>query len=178
LKNIKYIKINEKMEVLGVSDNKLLDPKIYLEIDISIKENEDKFIKIINVLNDNKTPIIDSKFNILKKEIKYWRGLDLNKYDASEIKDIQNIEKRINKILTMDFNIYFIEYFDVLFQLANQGFFITDNNKEEKYLEILETEDDDIIDLLEKYLELKEKLTPLVFLKNTFDKKFQELEPA
>ena len=168
----KYLKIS-KNKVIGVSDNKLSNPELYKEIDLS--DNEDKFLKILESLGNGKTPIIDDNFNIIEEKVEYWRGLPLDKVKPEDLEEIQQIQKDIDKYITPDLFVYYIEYFDVLFELANKGFFITDENKEEKYLEILETENDELIDLLEKYLEVKEKLNPIIFLKKHFDKKFDEI---
>ena len=169
----KYLKVKDN-EVLGVSDTKISDPEICKEI-ILDSENEEKFLKILDCLSKNKTPIIDDNFNIIEEKSKYWRGLPLDKIKPEDLEELQQTQQNIDKFISPDIFVYYIEYFDVLFELTNKGYFITDENKEEKYLEILETEDDELIDLLEKYLEIKEKLTPIIYLKKSFDKKFNEV---
>jgi len=43
-------------------------------------------------------------------------------------------------------------------ELASKGYFITDNNREDQYIKIIETADDNLINLLESYLESKDKI--------------------
>jgi hypothetical protein len=162
----KYIKVKGN-EVLGVSDTKISDPEIYKEI-ILDAENKEKFLKILDCLSKNKTPIIDDNFNIIEEKSKYWMGLPLDKVKPEDLEELQETQKIINKFITPDVYVYYIEYFNILFELSNKGFFITDENKEEKYLEILETEDDYLIDLLEEFLILKDQLSALKTARKTF----------
>ena len=43
-------------------------------------------------------------------------------------------------------------------KLLTKGYNITDDNREEKYLEIINTGDNDLLELLETYIELKDKI--------------------
>jgi hypothetical protein len=54
-------------------------------------------------------------------------------------------------------------------KFANKGFFITDENKEEKYIEIIETCDEQLIEDLEKYIFLLDKIKILQNKKNEYD---------
>ena len=54
-------------------------------------------------------------------------------------------------------------------KFANNGFFITDENKEEKYIEIIETCDEQLIEDLEKYIFLLDKIKILQNKKNEYD---------
>ena len=61
----------------------------------------------------------------------------------------------------------FIIYHD---ELMEEGYVITNKNRESKYMEIIETEDNELIELLEKYLEAKDKIARGFFIKNRYDK--------
>ncbi len=52
--------------------------------------------------------------------------------------------------------------------LANKGYFITDGNREEKYLEILETGDEQLIAKLEDYLNYKDEISAVSSLERKF----------
>ena len=54
-------------------------------------------------------------------------------------------------------------------KLANKGFYITEDNKEEKYIEIIETCDEQLIEDLEKYIFLLDKIKILQNKKNEYD---------
>lgn len=62
-------------------------------------------------------------------------------------------------------------------ELADKGFFITDYNREKKYLEILETGDEKLIEKLETYLNYKDEIARAAHLNekfNNFRKKVNE----
>ena len=65
---------------------------------------------------------------------------------------------------TMDYQLFmfsaidFFEYLTLFNRMTSLGYFITNENREEKYIEIIETGDEDLISLLEAYLEKKDKL--------------------
>jgi hypothetical protein len=52
--------------------------------------------------------------------------------------------------------------------LANAGYFITNDNREEKYLEILETGDEKLISKLEDYLNYKDEIETVASLERKF----------
>lgn len=54
-------------------------------------------------------------------------------------------------------------------KFANKGFYITEDNKEEKYIEIIETCDEQLIEDLEKYIFLLDKIKILQNKKNEYD---------
>lgn len=62
--------------------------------------------------------------------------------------------------------------------LANQGYFITNENREEKYLEILETGDEKLIAKLEDYLNYKDEIEAVAHLERRFTAFRNELRNA
>lgn len=54
-------------------------------------------------------------------------------------------------------------------ELADKGFFITDSNRESKYLSILETGDEKLISLLEDYLNYKDEISEIASLYKRYD---------
>lgn len=54
--------------------------------------------------------------------------------------------------------------------LSSRGYFITDKNREEKYLEILETSDEELIQKLEDYLNYKDEIEKIASLERLFSK--------
>lgn len=61
----------------------------------------------------------------------------------------------------------FIVYHD---ELMEEGYVITNKNREQKYMDIIETEDEELIELLENYLEAKDKIARGFFIKKKYDK--------
>lgn len=62
--------------------------------------------------------------------------------------------------------------------LANAGYFITDSNREEKYLEILETGDEKLIQKLEDYLNYKDEISAVASLERRFSTFRTEIRQA
>lgn len=61
-------------------------------------------------------------------------------------------------------------------KLADKGFFITEENKEEKYIEIIETCDESLIEDLEKYIFLLDKIKIIQNKKNEYDNIIESLK--
>jgi predicted transcriptional regulator len=96
-----------------------------------------------------------------------------NKYRVVEkLKDYYR--SRVNQESLIDYALYI----DINNELASKGFFITDENREEKYLEILETGDDKLIDALEEFLILKDELSILKTARKIFTEILQKLKEA
>jgi hypothetical protein len=62
--------------------------------------------------------------------------------------------------------------------LSSRGFFITNENREEKYLEILETGDEQLIAKLEDYLNYKDAIEAVAHLDRKFSKFRTEIKSA
>jgi len=62
--------------------------------------------------------------------------------------------------------------------LANAGYFITNDNREEKYLTILETGQEDLIAKLEDYLNYKDEIENVAHLERKFSKFKKDLRVA
>lgn len=60
----------------------------------------------------------------------------------------------------------YFEYLNVFADLATLGIFVTNDNREEKYLEIIETGNEKLISKLETYLEKKDLLEGLSYAYN------------
>jgi hypothetical protein len=85
----------------------------------------------------------------------------------------------------VDYNLYnigaidFYDHMCAFNELSARGYFITDNNREEKYIEIISAGDEKLIDILEVYLEKKDKLDVFSYVWNRtkkYEKKIHECE--
>lgn len=61
-------------------------------------------------------------------------------------------------------------------KFASKGIFITQDNREEKYIEIIQTGDQDMIDDLERYIGYLDRLTDLRAKIDTYNDIIQELK--
>lgn len=87
---------------------------------------------------------------------------DTDQLDIDKIELIQKIDKRFNNGLRgIDFMQY-INYISLFNYFASKGIFITAENKEDKYIEILELDDETAIEKLEEYLNIQESILPFL----------------
>lgn len=95
--------------------------------------------------------------------------------DNTDINNLKNsymilisrfFDTRINTIA----NLTYYEFTILNNELSDRGIFITDSNKEEKYIEILELEDDTLIDILERYLICKDEISRAYAAYDTYRK--------
>ena len=61
-------------------------------------------------------------------------------------------------------------------KFASLGIYITEENKEDKYIEILEKDDEKLLNDLEEYIEVQEKMTELVRAVDVYDKLIQKIK--
>lgn len=66
-----------------------------------------------------------------------------------------------NNIKSLDF-LQYINYIMLFNYFASKGIFITEENKEDKYIEILELDDEEAIEKLEEYLNIQENVLPFL----------------
>ena len=63
-------------------------------------------------------------------------------------------------------------------ELIDKGYVITDYNREDKYIEILEADDEDLVDKLERYLNARDAITRASFLENEYQKFYTDIKQA
>jgi hypothetical protein len=88
--------------------------------------------------------------------------ITVSDYDMlSDLKNTAIIEYKkfyLDRVIDSEFYITFIEFTLLNNRLASNGFFITKENREESYLDILNTGNMELIDSLEKYLNILDKI--------------------
>lgn len=156
-------------EVVGVTKNSF----------DTIIDGEEKYLKlssaaaniIKNALNDKKNVRIAKPISldeVLPNEINIINN------DKDELQFIKEATVRKARMLvipeiTKESGFTMYEFTIKNNELCSKGYFITDSNREEKYIEIIETGDDDLINLLESYLEAKDKIDRAYHLKNKYE---------
>lgn len=119
----------------------------------------------LNKLKNLKEFMDDKDFIILKpfneSEIMPYDIIVVDKLKENDFKEIYLYKLSLlfdTKINTVNQLTYY--KFTILNnELADKGFFITDQNREEKYIEILEKEDESLIDKLEQYLLCRDEIS-------------------
>jgi len=128
---------------------------------------------ILEMMARGDTVWFDSDAKIHNTPTKY-RNIPLS--DELRIRVIKAADRKLKKYNTVVEMIDYINYIDLNNELNSLGFFITDDNREEKYLEILETGDEHKIDLLEDMLLLKDKLSVLKTAKRAYDEVYEKVQ--
>ena len=98
------------------------------------------------------------------------------KNDESDIQSVQNATiKRVRMLVNPELaSVSGLTYYGFMClnnELADKGFFITEDNREAKYLAILETGDEKMIEKLEQYLNYRDEISRV----SALHKRFEEL---
>ena len=160
-------KEDDKIVILKETENFLNEDKT-LEI-------KDKTLNdlIKNKLNIGEFPILNQNLQYIESKQDTFYGIPTHNKNKIKI-----IKKELNLLESIFDKLVFIDYLDFMIlhsKLASLGFFITDENKEEKYIEILESENEELLNDLEKYLELKEKIDQIIWKKNRFNELYEKI---
>ena len=137
--------------------------------------NDCKINKFISNNIDNYVITIDSSGKIELGEETYF-GIPLKEERKVEI--AKKAKRKLDGIVKIPDLIYYIDFIDTNNILNSKGFFITDENKEEKYLEILETGNEDLIDTLERFLISKDRLSVVKTAREEFEEVIEKLKYA
>lgn len=99
-----------------------------------------------------------STYLLVPRTVNEINNIVLNAYKKTRLSGLQ---------YDFDDLVILSEYLYISIELASKGYFITDTNREEKYIEILNSGDANLLDLLEKYLSVYDefKVTRNKFIK-------------
>lgn len=87
---------------------------------------------------------------------------DVDIFEIEKAKLVRSIDYNFNNSLKgIDFMQY-INYIALFNYFAGKGIYITQENKEDKYIEILELDDEEAITKLEEYLSVQEMVLPFL----------------
>ena len=120
---------------------------------IQIKKTIEKEVMLLP-----KAILKDSEESIVEVGIDSFTKIDSSDITATKLQLFSKINNRINYQLAKIAGIELYEYFIIVTSFAERGIIINDQNREEKYLEIISSEDEYLINLLERYLEIKDKV--------------------
>jgi len=158
---------NDKMYFIKAVDSAVgLTRDQYFEV----PNGYDEFAKSIRDNIDSKTVLLDENGNLTFEDEKYY-GIPVT--DIKRVTAIKKAKLKMESLVQSVDMITYINYIDINNELYNYGIFITEGNREEKYLEILETGDEHKIDLLEELLLAKDKLGVVKSAKQDFDDTFE-----
>lgn len=109
------------------------------------------------------------EFNeVMPHEIRIIEG-DLTDYNFARESAIKRARMVITHDLASISGYTFYNFMCLNNELSDKGYFITDENRETKYLEILETGDENIIQKLEDYLNMRDQIERVSALNKKFN---------
>ena len=156
-------------EVTGVTKNTLdnlanreesllkLSYMAYKEMSVALHDGD----KIITILK----PLIHDE--VMPGEVVYSVAPE----DNNKLSQVRRIRALINPTLSSVSGFTFYTFMVLNNLLNSKGYYIHDDNREEVYLEILETGDSGLIDTLERYLNMKDDIHRV----SQLDSKFTEI---
>lgn len=149
----KYYKMNNEKIVTNVWDK---DAVMIPEGDyVTVKQ--DSVIELNNAL-------VDGKKILIKKTAPKTKELSLEHFKIIHVTKVEVLRKKMMEMLSKEAQVSvgrvsaidFFEYLELFLQFLEKGVYITEKNREEKYLEIINTGDVDTIKALERYLEIRD----------------------
>lgn len=97
-------------------------------------------------------------------------------YDSPKKKAVElRLKQKYLNLSTAESFINILFYVDIITAFADEGYFFTNENRQEKYIEIIETGDDKLINMLEEYLTIKDEITSLKWAKSEYLKGIKKL---
>jgi hypothetical protein len=104
-------------------------------------------------------------------------GIGLDTYAGKAAKAVKTKVRGIlgDDLLTFAL-IDFVTFMQLNNKFADKGYFITEKNKEEKYIEIIETGDESLIEDLEAYITLLDNIKVIQNKKNEYSKVIDNLK--
>lgn len=102
---------------------------------------------------DNDKPVSIDDFNVT----------ELSTFKTKKSMELARVQLRFNAFVSSSSILEHFSYFSSAILLAERGFMITDSNREEKYLEIINEGDEYLLKTLEEYLEARDNLAKLSY---------------
>lgn len=151
----------------------------------TIQPDDFKADETVLVMPFKDRPLYDKIINLLKTaKVEYQKPLHgklmeedlmITKYNPLDVYRWNTLTKGRNYITSRLPATSFFDFFDFINSnnvLLNAGFIITDENRTKKYLEIVETGDDKLIDALDDFLTAKDN----IFTASGFYKTWRQFE--
>lgn len=156
-------------EVVNVTTNTLDNPGGYTDPVLKLSNMAAKIIR--DAINEKKAVRIGKPLKtteVLPFEITVF---ERDETSVEYIKDLSllKVKMLVTPDMTKESGYTLYEFMIKNNELASRGYFITESNREEKYIEIIEAGDDTLIQLLESYLEANDKIARSFYIKDKIE---------
>lgn len=96
-------------------------------------------------------------------EVGHIKVIELSTFKTKKSMELARVQMRFNAFVSSASILEHFSYFSSAILLSERGFMITDSNREEKYLEIINEGDEYLLKTLEEYLEARDNLAKLSY---------------
>ena len=140
-------------------------------------------------MNNITAQIIEESFSKNEKVFfkKDCKSIELMPHDLIIGPVVEDIKTVINQYLTearyhvshqqaLVTGLMMFDFICINNELINEGYVISSNNREDKYIEILETGDEELIEKLERYLNAHDTINRASFLQNEYNRFYIRLK--
>lgn len=94
-------------------------------------------------------------------QIEDFKIVELSNFQTKKSMELARVQMRFSAFVSSSSILEHFAYFSSAILLSERGFMITDSNREEKYLEIINEGDEYLLKTLEDYLEARDNLAKL-----------------
>jgi len=112
-------------------------------------------------------PVQTAEDNIGELTLEHFSIVEPSDLDTYKTQKIQRIKNIFSYHIVTTGGLTFFAALNSFSILASKGYFITDENREEKYLEIINTGDADLIESLEEYLDSYDNISPIASMQKS-----------
>jgi len=137
----------------------------------NLEEGEEKYVKLsYSALELIKKGLADNKVVTLRKDLSAQEALPddvtisdekISDLELLKLTAIEKIHKKLEYLSVKISNFEVLRFTLINNELISKGYVITNDNREEQYIKIIETDDEKLIDKLEKYLIILDKINDL-----------------
>jgi hypothetical protein len=118
----------------------------------------DEGVRIRNAIIDKHKLVIGKEKLEQQVTIEDFKKVEINTVQEMKMDKLRDIYMRLNDSKAVITGLTLYSFFSDMVRLAAHGHFITDENREESYLKIVDSADEDLIQCLETYLDSKDKI--------------------
>ena len=107
-----------------------------------------------------------------------FSGADVTDLNVLRNQKLSDAKYQISHSQALVTGLMMFDFICINNELIDKGYVITDYNREDKYIEILEADDEDLVDKLERYLNARDAITRASFLEQEYQKFYTDIKQS